>query len=66
VVAPSLTTVLSVRGTQSAPVRAVSLNHIGIRDTAPTIMFPHVGPSVSAPPHRNRAHATPKPTGRLG
>ena len=43
--APSLTTLLAARGTQAAPVKAVTLRKIGIRDTAPTVMFPHVGPS---------------------
>lgn len=45
IVAPSLTTLLAARGTQAAPVKAVTLRKIGIRDTAPTVMFPHVGPS---------------------
>lgn len=45
IVAPLLTTLLAARGSQQAPVKGVSLVNIGIRDTAPTILFPHVGPS---------------------
>ena len=45
IVVPSLVTLVSATGSQKQPVKDVALVGIGIRDTAPTVMFPHVGPS---------------------
>ena len=45
IVVPSLFTLVSAKGSQKQPVKDVALVGIGIRDTAPTVMFPHVGPS---------------------
>jgi hypothetical protein len=45
IVVPSLHTLVSVYGSQNKPVRDITLRGIGIRDTAPTVMFPHTGPS---------------------
>jgi hypothetical protein len=45
IVVPLLTTLISVSGSQANPAARITLNSIGIRDTAPAIMAPHMGPS---------------------
>jgi hypothetical protein len=45
IVVPTLTTLIRARGSQEKPVENMTLDSVGIRDTAPTIMFPHLGPS---------------------
>ena len=45
IVAAAHHTLFAVRGSQQAPVRDVVLKGLGFRDTAPTLFFPHTGPS---------------------
>lgn len=45
VAVPVLHTLVGVRGSQASPATGVALRNLGLRDTAPSVMLPHTGPS---------------------
>ena len=42
----SLSVLINATGTQSAPVRDLTISNVGFRDTAPTVWAPHVAPTA--------------------